>query len=253
MRLNFKEFGEGQPLLILHGLMGMLDNWQGPAKTYSQHFHTYIIDARNHGHSGHDPDVGYEAMMQDLLDFIREKELHECHLLGHSMGGKTVMKFTQHYPEYVDKLIVADISPRAYPVHHQKILAGLNELPFDRLKSRGEADKILAKHVADAGVRNFLLKSLYWREKGKLDIRFNLPAITTSIEKFGASVEDRICENQALFIRGSRSDYVSDDDWRDIRIYFPNGELETIEGAGHWLHAEKPEEFLKKTLSFLLD
>ncbi|UTW64369.1 alpha/beta fold hydrolase [bacterium SCSIO 12741] len=232
--------------------MGMLDNWQGPAKYYAEHFQVYIIDARNHGHSPHSPEFTYELMADDLLNFVEEHDLDYFHLMGHSMGGKTVMKFAQNHPDYVDKLIVADIAPRAYPVHHQQILAGLNALDFEVIKSRGEAEKALASYVPELGVRQFLLKNMYWKEKGKLALRFNLDAITENIELIGEGIFDRIYEGPTLFIRGEKSKYVSEEDWKDIQLSFPQAELNTVKDAGHWLHAEKQAEFIQETTEFLL-
>ncbi|MCB0480466.1 MAG: alpha/beta fold hydrolase [Flavobacteriales bacterium] len=252
MKLNYKELGSGQPLLILHGLMGMLDNWQGPAKHYSKHFRTFIIDARNHGHSEHSDEFSYESMTSDLLEFVEDHHLEAVHLMGHSMGGKTAMKFSQNYPEYVSKLIVADISPRQYEVHHQMILAGLNAIDFEKVKSRGEVDEILKGYIPDQGTRQFLMKSMYWKSKNQLALRFNLSAIMKNIEIIGDGIHDRICEVESLFIRGAKSNYVREKDLAEIAIGFPNSTIATIEGAGHWLHAEKPKEYVEKTLSFLL-
>lgn len=251
MKLNYKTFGAGEPLLILHGLMGMLDNWQSLAKVYAEEFEVFILDARNHGHSEWSDEFNYEVMMYDLLEFCHAQGLSSVHLLGHSMGGKTVMKFAQNFPDFVDKLIVADIGPKQYPVHHQKILAGLTAMKNGDLSSRGKGDKTLAEYVPDAGVRNFLMKSLYWREKGILDLRFNLEAIKSNIVDIGSAVHDQVFEGETLFINGNNSDYVLEEDLLEIQQYFPNMKLHTIENAGHWLHAEQPKEFVEKTISFL--
>lgn len=252
IKLNYKSFGDGEPLVILHGLMGMLDNWQTLAKEYAKNFEVLILDARNHGHSPWEDELNYEVMMYDLLEFCHEHSLSEFHLMGHSMGGKTAMKFALNFPDFVEKLIVADIAPKAYPVHHHMILRGLSAIDFDRVKSRGEADEILAKYVPDEGVRNFLMKSMYWVEKGKLGLRFNLEAIKKNIERMGDEISDGGFDGEALFIRGNKSDYVKDSDMDNISGQFPNCMFYTIEDAGHWLHAEKPEEFVKVTRDFLL-
>lgn len=251
MNLNFKRFGEGKPLLILHGLMGMLDNWQGPAKTYSKYFDTIIIDARNHGHSAHSNEFNYQVMMDDIAELCDDLYLDEINILGHSMGGKTAMKFAQNYPDLINKLIVADIAPKAYPVHHEKIIAGLKALDFSKIKSRGEVDGILESYIPEMGVRQFLMKSMYWEEKGKLGLRFNLKAIEQNIELIGEATLDAQFSGKSMFIRGANSNYISNDDFEDIQLAFPNSILETIENAGHWLHAEQPEKFLQKTIGFL--
>ena len=251
MKLNYKRIGEGEPLLILHGLMGMLDNWQGPAKTYSESFDTIIIDARNHGHSEHSSEFNYSAMVGDVFELCDDLCLDEVYLLGHSMGGKTAMKFAQNYPEMIKKLIVADIAPKKYAVHHQEILAGLKSLDFSILKSRGDVDKTLEPFIPEVGVRQFLMKSIYWKEKGKLGLRFNLDAIEDNIELIGESTLDAQFAGETLFIRGANSNYISNQDFEDIKLGFPNSTLETIQDAGHWLHAEKPIEFLEETIDFL--
>lgn len=253
MKLNYKQFGDGEPLVILHGLMGMLDNWQTLAKGFAEQYEVFILDARNHGHSEHTDELNYEVMMYDLLEFCHDQHLSDINLLGHSMGGKTCMKFAQNYPDFLNKLIVADIAPKQYPVHHQKILAGLSALDFDQIKSRGEADKVLQDYIPEVGVRQFLLKSAYWVEKGKLGLRFNLDAIQANIVNMGEQIADETYDGDTLFIRGNLSNYILDEDWPGIQQLFPNSRLETIQDAGHWLHAEKPEEFVSLVLNFLED
>lgn len=252
MKLNYKMIGQHKEVLVvLHGLMGMLDNWHGPAKDYAEHFSVYLVDARNHGHSEHSPELSYELMMEDLHEFLEDHGLEEINLLGHSMGGKTVMKFAQNYSEYVKKLIVADIAPKAYPVHHQTILKALRSVDFSKVDRRSEIDEQLKVYIPQWGVRQFLLKNIYWKEKGVLDYRFNLDAIENNIEKMGEEIADQIFRGPTLFIRGSESDYIQDDDWAEIKLAFPDSKLETIQGAGHWLHADKPEEFNKLVIDFL--
>lgn len=253
MKLNFKSFGEGEPLVILHGLMGMLDNWQTLAKEYADHFEVFILDARNHGHSDHYSEMNYEVMMYDLLEFCHDQNLTEINLLGHSMGGKTVMKFAQNFPDFVSKLVVADIAPKSYPVHHHKIIEGLKTLDFSLLKSRGEVDKHLAMYIPEVGVRQFLMKSIYWAEKGRMALRFNIDAIEKNIEVIGNEITDSSFAKPTLFIRGDKSNYVLDDDLDLINEYFPLGKLVTIQNAGHWLHAEQPRNFVDETLNFLID
>lgn len=251
MKLHFKEFGEGETLIVLHGLLGMLDNWQSPANVYSKQFRTILLDARNHGHSPHSHEFDYEVMAADLLEFMDDHGIEHAHLLGHSMGGKTAMKFAQNHPERVDKLIVADIGPKPYPVHHEQILAALNEVDFSLVSRRSEIEPILERRIPDWGVRQFLLKNVYWVEKGKLGYRFNLRAIENNIEHVGDEIEDEVYHGETLFVRGSKSDYILDYDWPDVQLTFPNATLENVEGAGHWLHADKPETFNATVLNFL--
>lgn len=251
MKLNFKTFGGGEPLIILHGLLGMLDNWQGPAKLMAQDFKVYIVDLRNHGHSPHDDEHNYEAMAKDVLELLDAEGIIEAHILGHSMGGKVAMWLAQYHPERVKKLIVADIGPKFYPVHHQTILAGLNAVELDQLDKRTDAEDYMKPHIAEAGIRQFLMKSLYRPDRGRYAWRFNLHGIEANIEEVGEAIEHQDFEGETLFIRGGRSDYVLDDDWPDIKLLFPNAFLVTLEGAGHWLHAEQPENFVKEVLAFM--
>ena len=205
MELFYKNMGQGEPLVVLHGLMGMLDNWQGPAKYLAEHFEVYIVDQRNHGHSPHSEEFSYYHMMEDLVEFLDEHNLHNAHLLGHSMGGKTVMKLAQNYPDFVNKLIVADIAPRKYEVHHQQILEGLFAVPLNEIQKRSEADEILKQYIPEYGVRQFLLKNMYWKEKGQLAWRFNLPVINNTIEDIGEEINDALYEGETLIIRGENS------------------------------------------------
>lgn len=251
MKLNFKEFGEGQPLIILHGLMGMLDNWQAPAKMLWDDWRTIIVDLRNHGHSPQSDDHSYKAMVDDVLELMADLNLEKAHFLGHSMGGKVVMYLAQHFPEKIDKLIVADIGPKYYPPHHQEVLAALDAVPLDQLEKRTDAEEYMKPHLHDAGTRQFLMKSLYHPNKDSFDWRFNLSAIKKNIEGIGEAMEEMDYEGETLFIRGGKSRYILDEDWPDIKVLFPNAYLVTIDGAGHWVHAEKPQEFVEAVREFL--
>ena len=252
MKLNYKSFGSGEPLVILHGLMGMLDNWQSLAKDYAEHFEVYIIDARNHGRSPHSSEMNYEVMMHDLLEFCHEHDLSEIYLLGHSMGGKMAMKFAQNFPDFVSKLIIADIAPVSYPIRHDIILKGLESLNLNTIKSRGEAERLLENYIPEIGVRQFILKSSYWLEKGKLALRFNLKAIRENIEIIGEETTDAMFEKETLFIRGENSNYILNIYQGLIDEYFPKNTIVTLPNSGHWLHAEQPKMFLEETLIFLL-
>ncbi len=252
MKLNYKIFGEGTPLLIMHGLLGMLDNWQGPAKMFAEHFKVYIIDLRNHGHSPHSEQHDYDSMVEDVLELMDELSINQAHILGHSMGGKVAMKLAQHCPKRVLKLVVADIGPKFYPIHHQRILAALRAVDLEALERRTDAEDYMKPHIQEAGIRYFLMKSLYHPEKNKFAWRFNLDAIESNIEKVGEAMDTMDYEGETLFIRGGASDYILDEDWPDIKLIFPNAHLVTLDGAGHWLHAEQPDAFVKEVSEFLL-
>lgn len=253
--LHSKIIGEGQPLLILHGFLGMLDNWKTLGGQYAEEgFEVHLIDQRNHGKSFWSSDFNYDLLASDLKDYMREHNISEASIIGHSMGGKTAMQFACTYPESVDKLIIADIAPKFYPPHHQPIIDGLNKLEIDKISSRGEADKKLSEHISDFGTRQFLLKNLYWVEKGKLGFRFNLEVLSQKMEEVGENIgSTETYAGPTLFLRGDRSEYIMEGDMPEVKKHFPAAELGTISNSGHWLHAENPKEFFEKSIVFLVD
>ena len=252
MKLYHRELGEGKPLIILHGLFGSSDNWMSIAKELEGHFKMYLVDQRNHGQSPHSDEFSYAAMAEDLNEFIEEHGIENPSILGHSMGGKTAMNFAINHTDKWDKLIVVDIAPRAYPVRHDTILEGLKSIDVENLKSRGEADKQLAEYVKDLGTRQFLLKNLARKSDGGFEWKINLSAIDKNIEAMGEGVEQRLAiEKDVLFIRGENSDYIQDKDNILIVQLFPNSEVKTVKGAGHWVHAEQPQVLLEMITDFL--
>ncbi|GAB4107658.1 alpha/beta fold hydrolase [Echinicola sediminis] len=252
MKLNFKKVGQGQPLIILHGLFGSADNWLSIAKELENEYTMYLVDQRNHGDSPKSEDWDYKAMVDDLAGFMTSQSLESAHIMGHSMGGKTAMNFALKYPNKTKKLIVADIAPRYYAPHHQSILAGLNAIKMDSLKSRKEADEILAEHISEAGIRQFLMKSLGRDENRKFTWKINLPVITEKIENVGEAIHGtKSFEGPTLFMRGAESKYIQEKDKKDLERYFPEYKLITIKNAGHWLHAEQPSAVVATIKAFL--
>lgn len=245
--------GEGKPLLILHGFLGMSDNWKTMAMQFAANgFQVHLLDLRNHGKSFHSDEFSYETMSQDVYDYCKANNLEKIDILGHSMGGKTAMLFATLHPERIEKLIVADIGPKFYPQHHQSILEGLNAVDFTKKPSRNEVDEILTKYIPDFGTRQFLLKSLYWQEPGQLAFRFNLAVFNNKMDEIGKSLpENAIFTKPTLFIRGGNSNYILDEDFKNIKQHFPDSKIETIPNVGHWLHAENPKFFYEITSSFL--
>ncbi|WP_054852659.1 alpha/beta fold hydrolase [Olleya sp. ITB9] len=252
MLLHSNILGEGKPFIILHGFLGMSDNWKTLGNQFAEDFQVHLVDQRNHGRSFHDNAFYYEALAEDLKHYFDYHNIKDAILLGHSMGGKTAMLFSTLYPELVSKLIVADISPRFYPIHHDAILEGLNSLDFSTLKSRGQADKQLANYVSDLGTRQFLLKNLYWVEKGQLGIRLNLQALTDNVSEVGEALPLHAkFEEDTLFLRGDKSEYIGNQDEALIINHFPKANIITISNAGHWLHAENPKEFYDAVTNFV--
>ncbi|PKG50593.1 alpha/beta fold hydrolase [Olleya sp. 1-3] len=252
MVLHSNIIGEGKPFVILHGFLGMSDNWKTLGNQFAEHFQVHLVDQRNHGRSFHDDAFYYEALAEDLKNYFDTHQIKDAILLGHSMGGKTAMLFATLYPELVSKLIIADISPRFYPIHHDAILDGLNSLDFDTLKSRGQAEKQLANYVTDAGTRMFLLKNLYWIEKGKLALRINLDVLTENVSEVGEALPLHAkFDGDTLFLRGDKSEYIGNQDETLIKNHFPEAKIITIANAGHWLHAENPKDFYQAVTNFV--
>lgn len=252
MEMNFKSIGQGTPVIILHGVFGSSDNWMSIAKALGEHHKIYLVDLRNHGDSFHDEVFTYDAMMEDLEAFIKKEKIQDPIILGHSMGGKLAMKFAVNHPDLFDKLIVVDIAPRAYPPHHQKILEGLKSIDLEQLKSRKDADDALAEYIQEKGVRQFLLKNLTRDKDGHFKWKLNLPVIAQKIENVGEGLEEQLASDKpTLFIRGANSNYIRNEDMIVIVSIFPNAEVKTIEGAGHWVHAEQPEAFLSLVQQFI--
>jgi esterase len=237
--------GSGKPLLILHGFLGMSDNWKTLGSQFaSAGFQVHLLDLRNHGRSFHSEEFSYEIMAQDVFEYCNENGLENIDVIGHSMGGKTAMLLATSYPNLVDKLLVADIGPKFYAPHHQDILAGLNAVDFSTKPSRNDVEEILKKYIPDFGTRQFLMKSLYWKEPGQLAFRFNLAVFNEKINEIGKALQsDLIFERPTLFIRGGNSNYIQDNDFENIKKHFPNSSFETIPNVGHWLHAENSEMF----------
>ncbi len=252
MELNFKTFGHGDPIIILHGLFGTLDNWQTIARHLANHHSVYIVDQRNHGRSPHMAEMDYPAMAEDLKHFLERHWIYKTHIIGHSMGGKTAMQFALDFPDMVDKLVVVDIAPKTYPGGHEAIFEALFAVKPDEIQDRSQAENILAGRIPDNGVVQFLLKNLSRSKHGGYEWKMNLPVILKDYPKILAGINsDEKFEKPVLFIRGAKSNYIQDEDWPGILRLFPDARLQTIENAGHWVHADAPDALLKSVEHFL--
>lgn len=251
--LHANILGEGNPLVIIHGFLGMSDNWKTLAAQYAEKgFQVHAIDLRNHGKSFHSSDWGYDYMVQDVFDYCEYHNLNTISVIGHSMGGKVAMLLATIYPDLVENLIVADIGPKYYAPHHQTILQALNSVDFAVKPSRSEVEQIVSRYITDFGTKQFLLKNLYWVESGQLGFRFNLKVFTENPSVIGEALPfENHFEKKTLFLRGDKSDYILEADFETILYHFPNAIIETVSNAGHWLHAENPKEFFEKTIRFL--
>lgn len=252
MKLHHRILGEGQPFVILHGLFGYSDNWQTHAKKLAEYYQVILVDQRNHGHSAWSEEFNYSLLAADLKELFDDLKLEKVILMGHSMGGKTAIQFAQNHPERLDKLIIVDMGVKAYPPHHEQILAGLHAVDVEKVTSRSEAEKALELHISSFGVRQFLLKNLYWKEKGKLAWRMNIPVLEREMESILEALPEDEILLPTLFIRGELSDYVLDTDLPELENQFPDSQFVTIANAGHWVHAEAPDAFMDSVLSFCL-
>ncbi len=251
MKLHFRSFGQGEPLIILHGVFGSSDNWQTLGKEFSAKYKVFLVDQRNHGSSPHSDEFDYNVMTDDILELMMNEGIDQAHLLGHSMGGKTAMTFAARYPERVKKLIVVDIAPKYYPPHHEKIFRAFRSLKLDAIKTRQEADEQMAYRISEFGVRQFLLKNLT-REGEKFIWKLNLDVIEKNADNIGEALDESDWFNgHVLFIAGGNSDYILAEDEPMIRQHFPNAVVKKAAGAGHWVHAEQPKTLARMVTEFL--
>lgn len=256
MRLYHRHYGEGKPLIILHGLFGLSDNWVTFARKITDlGYEVSIPDQRNHGRSMHSETFNYLALTDDLMEFIDEHNIEDPVLLGHSMGGKVAMRFALENPELIDKLIVVDISLRKYPPRHQhkKIIQAMRAVDFTKASNLGDVEDQLKPNIPEKRIRQFIMKNLYYRDnRNMLDWRINFEGICENIdEMFDGINVDEVYDKSSCFIRGGQSDYVNDDDLKQITTHFPASQIHTINDASHWVHAERPEEFFRIVKNFL--
>ncbi|MHA8065679.1 alpha/beta fold hydrolase [Aquirufa sp. ROCK2-A2] len=247
MKLYFRKVGESGPvIIILHGIFGSSDNWLGIAKSLAEKNQVYLLDQRNHGQSPWSDDFNYTAMAEDLLEFIHDHQIDQPIIIGHSMGGKVVMQFDLSHPHIAKKIVVVDIAPKFYPVHHTQILAGLNSIDLSTLVSRTAASEHLKRFEENEGIRQFLLKNLYRNAEQQFAWRINLKVITQHIDVVG---HELIFKDQshtpAIFIKGANSHYIQPEDHRYISELFDHFDIIEIPQAGHWVQADQPELFLK--------
>ena len=253
--LYSKIIGEGKPMIIMHGYLGMSDNWKTLGARFAEAgFQVHLLDLRNHGRSFHSSDFDYTYMSEDVANYCAHHNLKDVTLIGHSMGGKVAMFAACEYPDLVDKMIVADISPKSYPPHHQDIMQALNAVNFDEMSSRKEVENVIEQYIKEFGVRQFLMKSVHRVSADKLGFRFNLEVFNQSQETIGEALPDNaVFHKNTLFIKGEKSNYINTTDDALIKKHFPNSNIQTVSNAGHWLHADNPDDFYDKVMTFLAD
>jgi esterase len=242
----------GRPLLLIHGLFGASENLMGIARAFKDR-PVALLDLRNHGRSFHASSMTQTEMAEDIVTLLDDKGWSQVDILGHSLGGKVALQLSQIHPERIHRLIVADIAPVAYKPHHQLILEGLDAVDLDTIKSRGDADKVMSEYIEEQGVRSFLLMNLVRADEGGYRWRCNLDVLKHCYEDIRQAPEFVSPFNgPCLYLRGGKSDYVLPEYQGAIDQFTPNAQIDTLEGCGHWLHAEKPRDFNKKVCEFLV-
>lgn len=254
--LHSKIYGEERtetPLLVFHGLFGMLDNWAGFAKEFGELMPTHILDLRNHGRSFHSESMSHDDLANDILNYMEFHKIEKANLLGHSLGGKAVMQFAIKFPEKLNKLIVVDISPKAYPPHHQGIIKALQSVDFTKVESRQDVEKVLGEYIPEKFVIQFLMKNLYWTEDKKLNWRFNLETLAEKYTEFVSNaIKFGIFNGPTLFVAGANSNYILPQDELLIRQQFPDSKIIKIANAEHWVQANNPVDFNSAVKDFIL-
>tara|TARA_R110000782_G_scaffold149437_9_gene242125 strand:+ start:758 stop:1528 length:771 start_codon:yes stop_codon:yes gene_type:complete len=253
MRLNYTELGQGRPVIILHGLFGSARNWQGIARSLADSHHVITPDLRNHGQSPHAQSMSYQEMADDVIAIADHLNLKDLIIMGHSMGGKVAMAAALTQPERFSALIIVDIAPVNYDHNFDLLIMAMKSLNLDQLESRAQAEAIMSSSIDDTGVIQLLLQNLI-RIGDKLQWRINLESIMENLDligKFPDTLKGKSCRIPTLFLGGSESDYLRNIYNADIFQYFPAAEITMIDGAGHWLHAEKPNAFLKQIKTFI--
>lgn len=251
MKLNFRSSGQGTPLVILHGLFGSRDNWSGIAKVLQDRFHVFTVDLRNHGHSPHSVSMSYDEMAGDLLEFLTDQGIQRAHVMGHSLGGKVAMRFAQLHPGRLLKLIVVDIVPKAYLPEHRTILDALSALRLSEFTQRGQIEEALAPAIPDLILRRFLLKNLDRRPDGVFRWKMNLASLDNNYEGLTEALPLIRFDGPTLFLVGARSDYFVPADQPLLLRLFPQSETRSVPGAGHWVHADNPAQFVREVIAFL--
>jgi len=263
MELFFRKIGKGYPIIILHGLYGMSDNWMTIARILSVNNEIWLPDLRNHGHSPHADIHTYESLSMDVVEFIDTHKIHKPIIIGHSMGGKVAMTLAKNNQEHIAGLCIVDIAPKNYNINetqdlhsHQHIIQSLCSLDIDKIQRREEADELLSKYLPSPMLRAFLLKNLQRTQTG-FKWLFNLPVFKKYLPQIAGGFDESwrntsISGFPVLFLKGEQSDYITKEDYALIEQIFPGSVMQTISNAGHWLHAQNPEAFIKAIKENLL-
>ncbi len=240
-------------LFIIHGFLGMGDNWKSHAKKISENNYTvHLIDLRNHGRSFWDNKFSFEIMVDDIQNYALFHNIEKFSLLGHSMGGNVSMLFAQKFPEIIEKIIIVDIIPKKYKSHHNEIMDGLKSIDFKSKKSRREVDDHMSNYIQDDRVKQFLLKNLYWIDKENLGLKINIDVLYEFKDKLSLELQNNLnYQKPTMFLYGDLSPYVKNSDLPILKSYFTNIQIFKVPQAGHWVHADNPSFFLDRVINFL--
>lgn len=254
MALYYEEAGAGDPVFLVHGLFGASTNLRRMAKALAERFRVVSVDLPNHGRSAHTESMTYADMRRALLEVMDRVGVTSAHWVGHSMGGKAVMDLALTEPETVSRLVVMDIAPVEYPHSHLQLIDALSALDLESLRSRADAERALGASIPDAPTRLFLLQNLHLQD-GRYRWRLNLPVLRDFLKDIMGFPEHAggVYSGPVLFLSGERSDYVRPVDHAIIKMHFPHVAFDVIGGAGHWLHADRPDEVCAALLRFLTD
>ncbi len=255
MKLFFRHMGQGNTVVILHGLLGLSDNWVTFGRQLAFDFEVFIPDLRNHGQSPHDPIFNFPVLVEDLHELIENLGLKKMNLVGHSLGGKIAMLFALEYPDLLDKIVVVDIALRKYSqnLEHQMLIDAMLKVDFSSAHSRSDVDKQLEQNIQSLKLRQFLMKNIYWKDKKTLDWRVNLPILKETLPLMLEGIlPGKKFLKPVLLLRGGLSDYVTDADLPEMVKQFPHTSVRTLANASHWVHADAPGEFYSLVHGFLL-
>jgi len=252
MKLNYTEQGAGAAVILIHGIFGSLSNLGNLARNLAADYRVISVDLRNHGDSPHKQAMDLELMAMDIIELMDDLVLDRVYWVGHSLGGKVAMQAAMNYPQRVGGLVVADIAPVTYAKKNINVINALKTISKVIIKDRKTADKALAGYQIDAPTRAFVLKNLRRKSDGQLELKLNINSIAANYgDKLVLAPDGDAYTGPSLFLKGQASAYIQDKHIPVIQSLFPQSTLKVIEGAGHWLHAEKPDDFNNLVSVFL--
>ena len=254
MELYYRSFGEGKPVVILHGLLGMSDNWMMPAKQLAENYRVILPDLRNHGNSPHSDAFDLQSLVNDIAELITMLGLSSVAMIGHSLGGRIAISLALQQPALIDKLAVIDIAPRKYSGNKSiaNLLIAMSKVDFAKYTALSDIENFIARFLPDVRVRQLVLKNIKRLAPGVFGWKCNFDVIIAHVETLMSPVfEESEFRKPTLFLKGGLSDFILPEDFKTILHYFPLAEIHTLPNAGHWLHVDEPQLFLDEVTAFL--